>query len=467
MRKRLTLAGLATLTALACGATHAQAAPSIVDELPIDSGRPYAPSPDGTTVWQTYATSGTTGVVSHLDAQTGSVIDTWNISFPGGYNPQAIGYANNERVYIAEPGRIISLAVDGPSGTTNPGVLSNDGETASRLSNNQIFMRVSPNGTANVALGQTNKVGILNLANLTDRWYPQSFYGASVASESSAFEACFVDSPGTFPAPCAGFGEGGPAAGQLDYPMDMTGGTDGSFYVTEYMGHTVTHVVPSIKGGTGSYVLSNFGSGPGDAAGQLWSPDSIRRIPDTGRLAISSIGSRRIDEFSPAGAYERSYGFGVLTGADEFETCGVGIGPCEAGVPYQNNSRSYFTQLDIVDGKLWAATELDDSIQVIDLAGGGGGGNSVDLKADPVKIKKGKKTTLTATLETCDDSEEISFQRKAGSSFENLGSALQANGACKAAKEVKINKDSTFQALALDSEGATIDTSPKVKVKLK
>ena len=82
---------------------------------------------------------------------------------------------------------------------------------------------------------------------------------------------------------------------------------------------------------------------------------------------ISNPPNGRLDEFSPTGDYERSYGFGVLTGADEFETCGVGIGTCDTGVPYASDSRSYFTQLDIVDGKLYAGTPLDHSIQVINL----------------------------------------------------------------------------------------------------
>ena len=243
----------------------------------------------------------------------------------------------------------------------------------------------------------------------------------------------------------------------------------------------MTHVGISASG----YTVTNFGSGPGSAAGQLSSPTSIRRIPDTGRLVISNPPNRRLDEFSPTGDYERSYGFGVLTGGDEFETCGVGIGTCDAGVPYASDSRSYFTQLDIVDGKLYAGTPLDHSIQVINLGSSAvpaaspppshhhpapppaGGGGSLDLKADPVKIKQGKKATLTAKLENCGDGDSVTFQRKAGSAFDDLGSGVATNGACKAKKRVKIKETSIFRAVAQDSTGATIATSPKVKVTLK
>ncbi len=455
----------ALVATLVWGCSQAAAAPTIEREVPVNSSNPYTPLPDGS-VWTTYATSANGGIVLHLDGQNGSILDSFNIAI-NGYYPQAIGYANN-RVYIAQPGRIDSLLVNGQSGTTNPGLVGADGETAARLCCNQIFLRVGPDGTGNVALGQSNKVGILNLSNLTDRYYSQTWFGAGINTSGSAFEVCHLATPGTAPPGCGGGGDGGPAAGQLDYATDMAPDGGAGFFVTEYGGHTVTHVSPTIKGGMGDYVLSSFGSGPGSAAGQLSSPDSIRRIPGTGRLAISNPPNRRIDEFSPAGAYERSYGFGVLTGADEFETCGVGIGACLAGVPYQSNPRSYFTQLDIVDGKLWAATELDDSIQVIDL-GGGGGGNSLDLKADPVKIKKGKKATLTATLENCEGTgETITFQMKKGPSFKDLGSGLAPNGTCRASKTTpKIKGTTIFQAVAEDPGGDPIATSPKVKVKLK
>jgi hypothetical protein len=451
------------------GSSQAAAAVTIEREVPVNSSNPYSPVPDGS-VWTTYATSASGGAVLHLDGQNGSIISSFFVA-ENGYLPRAIGYANN-RVYIAQYGQfsnqIISLQVNGPSGTTNPGLLQSDAETGSRLGSTQIFLRVGPDGTGNVALGQQGTVGALNLSDLTAAhpFYPQSFYGAGVVDgDGNSFEACYIDGPGTAAPPgCAtGGGAGGPAPGQFDYPTDMAPGSDGGFYVTEYNGNTVSHVVPTIQGGMGGFVLDSFGSGPGTGAGQLTNPDSIRRIPGTGRLVISSPPTGRLDEFSPAGAYERSYGFGVLDGADEFETCGVGIGPCQAGTPYQSNPRSYFTQLDIVDGKLWAATELDDSIQVIDL---GGGGDRIDLKADPVKVHKGDKTTLTAKLKPCDDGDSVKFQRKAGSKFKTLGSAVAADDACKAKKRVKIEKTTIFRALER-SGGKTVATSPKVKVQLR
>ncbi len=453
----------AVVASLALASSQAEANPVIEGEVPINTlNNPYTPVSDGS-VWMTYATSSAGGAVFHLDGETGETITSFNVA-RNGYTPQTIGFANN-RVYIVDSPEILSFRTDQP-GATNPGFVLSDVETGFRLGSNQAFLRVGSDGIGTIAKGQSNKVAVLNLNDLSTShpFYPQTIYGAGVnAGSSSAFEVCHVSAPDTAPLGCGQGGEGGPAAGQFDYAWDTAPDGAGGFYVTEWSDHTVSHVTPSVKGGEGHYVLSKFGSGPGDAAGQLSGPTSIRRIPVTGRLAVLSQNTRRIDEFSPAGGYERSYGFGVLTGADEFETCGVGIGACQAGTPYQQNPRSYFTQLDIVDGKLWAATPLDGSIQVIDLDGGGGGGDTLDLKADPVKIKKGKKATLTATLENCGGGgETITFQIKDGSDFRDLGSSLAPNGFCKASKQTpKIKKTSIFQAVAEDSGGATIATSPR------
>ena len=116
------IGGRAALAALAAtlvwGSSQAGAAVTIEREVPVNSSHPYSPVPDGS-VWTTYATSASGGTVLHLDGQNGSILASFAVAI-NGYNPQAIGYANN-RVYIAEPGQIISLQVNGPSGTTNPG----------------------------------------------------------------------------------------------------------------------------------------------------------------------------------------------------------------------------------------------------------------------------------------------------------------------------------------------------------
>ena len=404
-------------------------------------------------------------MIAHLDGQNGSILASFNISFNGGYDhPQSIGYANN-RVYIVQTPSIYSFRVDGPSGTTNPGLVSSDGDTTNRLGYNQAFLRVGSDGTGTVALGQTGTVGVLDLNDVTaPSFYPQTFYRPGTGG--GTVEVCHVDSP---PAP-PGCGIGG---GAFDYATDTAPDGDNGFFVTEYNGNKVTHVGISLSG----YTISSFGKRPWIGGGPAQQPSLDPPHPGHGSvLVISNPPNGRLDEFSPTGDYERSYGFGVLTGADEFETCGVGIGTCDPGVRYASDSRSYFTQLDIVDGKLYAGTPLDHSIQVINLVSPpsspepptspeppsspppsspppASGGGSLDLKVDPVKIKEGKQATLTAKLEKCDDGDSVSFQRKDGSAFDDVGSAVAANDACKARKRVKIKEKSIFRAVAHDSTG--------------
>src|SRR4051794_37466262 len=259
---------------LVCGISQAEAAVTIEREVPVNIlNTPYTVAQDGS-VWTTYSTSSASGVITHLDGQTGSILASFNIAFNGYDHPQSIGYANN-RVYIVQTPSIYSFAVDGPSGTTNPGLAFSDGETANRLGSNQAFLRVSSDGIGSVALGQTGSVGVLDLNDVTaPSFYPQTFYRPGAGG--GGIHVCHVESPPAAP----GCDLGG---GAFNYATDTASDGDNGFFVTEYSGNKVTHVGISLSG----YTVSSFGSGPGSAAGQLSSPSSIRRIPSTGRLVIS------------------------------------------------------------------------------------------------------------------------------------------------------------------------------------
>ena len=134
----------------------------------------------------------------------------------------------------------------------------------------------------------------------------------------------------------------------------------------------------------------------------------------------------------------RSFGFGVSTDGNQFETCESG---CQQGLATATEPRSNFTRLDIIDGLLYAATPNDGSIQVISLDQG----PRVSLKAKPRRVKKGEKTTLTATLTPCEGDDQAQFQRKDGQAWDDLGSAKTVDAECKAKKKVKITKKSTFR----------------------
>ena len=91
----------------------------------------------------------------------------------------------------------------------------------------------------------------------------------------------------------------------------------------------------------------------------------------------------------------------------------------------------------------------------------------MSLKAKPRRVKKGEKTTLTATLTPCESDDQAQFQRKDGQAWDDLGSAKTVDAECKAKKKVKITKKSIFRAVSTDAGGNPIATSPKVTVKLK
>ncbi|HST69128.1 MAG TPA: hypothetical protein VLI94_05675 [Solirubrobacterales bacterium] len=170
------------------------------------------------------------------------------------------------------------------------------------------------------------------------------------------------------------------------------------------------------------------------------------------------------------------------------EVCGVEIGQCRAGVAYQSDSRSYFSRLDFSpEGELYAYMPLLGQIQVFGVANtpsppAGGGGpvppagppppekDKVRIKAKPLKVAKGKKTTLTAIVNppaTCQQ-RLVLFQAKDGRSWDNLGKAIRPGKKCTASKRVKVSAKTVFRAvLKHASNGSTLGYSPNLTVKLK
>ena len=65
----------------------------------------------------------------------------------------------------------------------------------------------------------------------------------------------------------------------------------------------------------------------GGGAGELDQPDGIATDP-SGNVYVADDVNNRIDEFSAAGAFIKAYGWGVVDGASQFETCTT---TCQAG----------------------------------------------------------------------------------------------------------------------------------------
>jgi NHL repeat len=69
---------------------------------------------------------------------------------------------------------------------------------------------------------------------------------------------------------------------------------------------------------------------PGTAAGQCSSPQGVAVDFETARLYVADRGNNRIDVFESDGTFVMAFGWGVDTGASEFQTCDT-ASTCQAG----------------------------------------------------------------------------------------------------------------------------------------
>jgi hypothetical protein len=484
------------LVALSVLAGSASAALSVTPTRTFGMVSLFDVASDGT-LWGVYGSGG--GTFVHTDDEGNNLGDGFSFS---NYIPLGIGYYNN-RVYMTATSsghRLFSFQVN----SSDPGhdVLASDEETDERIGGNQAMLRMFDDGGMAVASGQENKVGTLSGTDLskTHPYYPQAFHGAGINQDFTGtppfgLESCRLGLGGV---PSAGepdecgteFGRtGSQGPDGVSYPNDVAPGL-GGLYISERLGHRISHY--NTVANPGATLDLRFGVGPGSGAGQLNEPQSIVRQPSTGNLFVSEGGNRRISVFSAGGGFIAAFGYGVLNGADEMQVCGIELGPCQAGVPYQSDSRSYFSRLDFApNGDLYAYMPLLGLIQVFGVGegpgsgGGSSGGGSgaapsgpavvpekdkVRIKAKPLQVVKGKKTKLTAIVNppgTCQQ-RLVLFQLKEKRSWDNLGKALKPGKGCTASKLVKVTAKSAFRAVLIGgSKHATLGYSPNLTVKLK
>jgi hypothetical protein len=457
----------------------------------------YGLAPDGT-IWATPSGESSTATFFHFDDESNDLGDGFSVA-RSNYFPLGIGYYGN-RVYVTVSGssfgqRLISYQAQSEDPAHD--FLAADEETSRRIGSNQAMLRVFSDGSGVLALGQENKVGTFSAADLTVKhpFYPQAFHGAGInknftAEPPLALESCNLELNGVpvfgEPEKCGQehgrSGTQGPEG--VNYPNDVAPGL-GGLYISERFGNEITHY--NTVANPGATLDLRFGVGPGSGAGQLNTPQSIVRQPSTGFLYVSEEGNRRISVFDADGNFIAAFGYGVLNGADEMQVCGIEIGPCQAGVSYLADARSYFTRLDFApNGDLYAYMPLMSQIQVFGIGGGVAPGapngaapipvpvkpekDKVRIKATPLKVVKGKKTKLTAIVNppgTCRQ-RLVLFQEKEKRSWDNLGKALRPGKACTASKLVKVTAKSVFRAVLIGgANNATLGYSPNLTVKLK
>ena len=87
----------------------------------------------------------------------------------------------------------------------------------------------------------------------------------------------------------------------------------------------------------------------------------------------------------------------------------------------------------------------------------------------PSKVKKNKKAKLKATIGPCPEvaDVEVSFSKKAGNGFEEIGTDSASGPDCKASLSPKVKKKTTFRATTEDAVGYLGGTSDKLTVKIK
>jgi hypothetical protein len=500
-RRLVTMLAIGSVALLAI-AGSAQAALSVTPTRTFGMASLHAFAPDGT-IWTTPEGESSTASFSHYDDEGNDLGDGFSVTHSS-YYPLSIA-AWGGRVYVTVAGssfgqRLITYLTSDFKGPGHDFLAADEG-TSRRIGGNQAIMRVFSNGGGVLALGQENKVGTFNAEDLTAThpFYPQGFHGAGINQNFTAeppldLESCTY---GLNAVPVAGepdeCGRGGGRYGVqgpdgVSYPIDVAPGLGGLF-IAEKDGDQITHY--NTVANPGATLDLRFGIGPGSAAGQIDEPQSIVIQPSTNLIYVSEGGNRRISVFGLGGNYIASFGYGVLTGADQIEVCGLEIGACRAGVPYQSDSRSYFSRLDFgPDGDLYAYMPIMHQVQVFSVGGGTAPStptgsltpkapnippppaekDKVRIKANPLAVKKGKKTKLTAIVNpptTC-QKRLVLFQLKEPRSWDNLGKALKTKKNCTASKLVKVTAKSVYRAVLIDaSNHATLGYSPKLTIKLK
>jgi hypothetical protein len=162
-------------------------------------------------------------------------------------------------------------------------------------------------------------------------------YGWGVSDGASQFETCTST--------CQVGREGG-GAGQLDYPEGIATDPSGDVYDADYASNRIDEFSAAgafikaygwgVSDGASQFDTCTSTCLPGisgagfgqDGAGQF---DHVTGVAtdSSGDVYVAEEGGNRIDEFSTGGAFIKAYGWGVLDGMNQFETC---TSTCQQGI---------------------------------------------------------------------------------------------------------------------------------------
>ena len=157
-------------------------------------------------------------------------------------------------------------------------------------------------------------------------------YGWGVVDGASQFETCTSTCQAGIP---------GGGAGQLDDPDGVATDSSGDVYVADHSNDRIDEFSAAgafikaygwgVSDGASQFETCTSTCQPGIAgggAGQLYNPRGVA-TDSSGDVYVADSSNSRIDEFSAAGAFIKAYGWGVIDGASQFETCTT---TCQAGI---------------------------------------------------------------------------------------------------------------------------------------
>lgn len=451
-------------------------------------------APDGT-FW-VVSGYGTGFAVRHYDAAGSDVGDAaWSKSGNFGL-VKSMGYSGG-RVFVMVGETLRSWVA-----TSGAEQRVSDSDTNRRLGSNQMVLRVTPGGLGRVALGQNNKVGLLDLTNnaTTSPFYGQTWFGGGVNTghPANVMETCVLPASGppTGGEPPINCGNQLGSPDVFSYAIDTApaaGGSGGVAVLSSGAGGSsgprVSIVAPV---GAAYQVVGSFG-GAGTGDGQFANPFSIVLAPGSLHYFVSDQDNRRILEFGPDGTFVAGYGIGVATGGSAFEVCGPGRATCgpATGGPY-------YGQLEVsADGtKLYAQRGSSGVLEVFTIGdpgtppppppGGGGttpttpttptappvpptGPEQVRLEAQRTRVAPGAKARLTATAAPAAlcTGRRVQFQVKDGRSWDRLGGPRRLRADCTATRSTgKVTRRVQLRVLLVDpATSATTATSKVVTVR--
>ncbi len=161
-------------------------------------------------------------------------------------------------------------------------------------------------------------------------------WGWGVDTGAAALETCTTVST------CQN-GIAGGGAGQLNTPTGIDVDAAGNVYVVEKGNHRISVFTATggFIGAWGADVVPGGGTGfepctatckagvSGSAAGEMFQPNSVAVAGAA--LYVTDSSNMRVNQYTTAGAFTRSWGWGVDTGASAFETCTT-ASACQAGL---------------------------------------------------------------------------------------------------------------------------------------